>query len=286
MGEHTTDTGAPRLERSGSDRMLAGVAGGLGAYFELHPAVFRVSFVVLTLMGGAGILIYLAAALVMPDEGKEDSFATAALRRRRHRPWLLIALGLLSVFVLAVLSEVPVWSEGDAWLFLLVAGALVLWLAWYAVAGARLGWLRRLGIVVVSLVVLLVVLVAGFLATFDVHLGDGIDERTFAPASVDDLRGEYELGIGELDFDLRSVEFPLGETTLDVRVDAGRIHVLLSDDVAVRAAAEAKLGEIDLLGRHGEGWEADEQVDETGTRVLVLDASVGIGEIEVERSLR
>jgi phage shock protein PspC (stress-responsive transcriptional regulator) len=286
MSEHTTDTDAGRLERSRSDRMLAGVAGGLGAYFELHPAVFRVSFVVLTLMGGAGILIYLAATLVMPDEGKEDSFATAALRRRRHRPWLLIALGLLSVFVLAVLSEVPVWSEGDAWLFLLVAGALVLWLAWYAVAGARLGWLRRLGIVVVSLVVLLVVLVAGFLATFDVHLGDGIDERTFAPVSVDDLRGEYELGIGELDFDLRSVEFPLGETTLDVRVDAGRIHVLLSDDVAVRAAAEAKLGEIDLLGRHGEGWEADEQVDETGTRVLVLDASVGIGEIEVERSLR
>jgi phage shock protein PspC (stress-responsive transcriptional regulator) len=286
MSEHTTDIDAGRLERSRSDRMLAGVAGGLGAYFELHPAVFRVSFVVLTLMGGAGIAIYLAATLVMPDEGKEDSFATAALRRRRHRPWLLIALGLLSVFVLAVLSEVPVWSEGDAWLFLLVAGALVLWLAWYAVAGARLGWLRRFGIVVVSLVVLLIVLVAGFLATFDVHLGDGIDERTFAPASVDDLRGEYELGIGELDFDLRSVEFPLGETTLDVRVDAGRIHVLLSDDVAVRAAAEAKLGEIDLLGRHGEGWEADEQVDETGSRVLVLDASVGIGEIEVERSLR
>ena len=286
MSEHTTDTDAGRLERTRSDRMLAGVAGGLGAYFELHPAVFRVSFVVLTLMGGAGIAIYLAATLVMPDEGKEDSFATAALRRRRHRPRLLIALGLLSVFVLAVLSEVPVWREGDAWLFLLVAGALVLWLTWYAVAGARSGWLRGLGIVVVSLVVLLAVLVAGFLATFDVHLGDGIDERTFAPASVDDLRGEYELGIGELVFDLRSVEFPLGETTLDVRVDAGRIHVLLSDDVAVRAAAEAKLGEIDLLGRHGEGWEADEQVDETGNRVLVLDASVGIGEIEIERSLR
>jgi phage shock protein PspC (stress-responsive transcriptional regulator) len=287
VNARSTDTlEARELRRSRSDRTLAGVCGGLAAYFEIHPAVFRVAFVVLTLMGGAGIAIYLAATLVMPDEGKEDSFATAALRRRRHRPWLLIALGLLSVFVLAVLSEVPVWSEGDAWLFLLVAGALVLGLAWYAVAGARLGWLRRLGIVVVSLVVLLVVLVAGFLATFDVHLGDGIDERTFAPASVDDLRGEYELGIGELVFDLRSVEFPLGETTLDVRVDAGRIHVLLSDDVAVRAAAEAKLGEIDLLGRHGEGWEVDEQVNETGTRVLVLDASIGIGEIEVERSLR
>jgi phage shock protein PspC (stress-responsive transcriptional regulator) len=286
MSEHTTDRGGIRLERSRSDRMLAGVAGGLGAYFELHPAVFRVAFVVLTLMGGAGLLIYLAAALVMPDEGKEDSFATAALRRRRHRPWLLIALGLLSVFVLAVLSEVPVWSEGDAWLFLLVAGALMIGLTWYAVAGARSGWLRGLGIVVASLVVLLVVLVAAFLATFDVHLGDGIDQRTVAPAGVDDLRGRYELGIGELVFDLRSVAFPRGETTLDVRVDAGRIHVLLPEEVTLRAVAEAKLGEIDLLGWHVEGWEVDQQVDETGTRLLVLDASVGIGEIEVERGLR
>ena len=286
MSEPTTDTGAPRLERSGSDRMLAGVAGGLGAYFELHPAVFRVSFVVLTLMGGAGILIYLVAALVMPGEGEEDSFATAALRRRRHRPWLLIALGLLTVFVLAVLSEVPVWPEGDAWLFLLAAGALLLWLTWYGVARARSGWLRAVAVAVASVAVLLLVLVAAFLAAFDVHLGDGVDERTVAPASVDDLRGEHELGIGELVFDLRSVEFPLGETRLDVRVDAGRIHVLVPEDVALRAVAEARLGEIDLLGRYVEGWEVEEQVDETGTRVLVLDASVGIGEIEVERGLR
>jgi phage shock protein PspC (stress-responsive transcriptional regulator)/signal transduction histidine kinase len=286
MSEHTTDTRAPRLERSRSDRMLAGVAGGLGAYFELHPAVFRVSFVVLTLMGGAGILIYLAAALVMPDEGKEDSFATAALRRRRHRPWLLIALGLLTVFVLAVLSEVPVWSQGDAWLFLLVAGALLLWLTWYGVARARRGWLRGLGIAVASLAVLLLVLAAAFVAAFDVHLGDGVDERTYAPATADELRAEYELGIGELVFDLRAIELPLGETRLDLRVDAGKIRVLLPEDAAVRAAADAKLGEIDLLGRYVEGWEVEEQVNETGTRVLVLDASVGIGEIEVRRGLR
>src|ERR687891_561307 len=79
MSERMADAPATgELRRSRSNRMLAGVAGGLGAYFELHPAVFRVSFVVLTLMGGAGILIYLTAALVMPDEGKEDSAAAAA----------------------------------------------------------------------------------------------------------------------------------------------------------------------------------------------------------------
>ena len=53
--------------------MLIGVCGGLGRYFDLNPTVFRVGFVVLTLLGGAGVLVYLAAALVMPAEGKERS---------------------------------------------------------------------------------------------------------------------------------------------------------------------------------------------------------------------
>src|ERR671914_1964064 len=139
---------ARQLRRSRSDRTLAGVCGGLAAYFEIHPAVFRVSFVVLTLMGGAGILIYLASALVMPDEGEEDSVATAALRRRR--PWVLVVLGLMAVVPLALLSEVPVWPQGDAWPFLLIAGALALWLTWFAVAGIGRGgsarsesWSRR-----------------------------------------------------------------------------------------------------------------------------------------------
>jgi phage shock protein PspC (stress-responsive transcriptional regulator)/predicted membrane protein len=277
-------TTAEPLRRSRSNRMLAGVAGGLGAYFELHPAVFRVSFVVLTLMGGAGILIYLAAALVMPDEGKEDSVATAAFRRRR--PWVLVVLGLMAVALLAVLSEVPVWPQGDAWPFLLVAGALALWLTWFAIAGVRRGWLRAVGVVVASLAVLVLVLVGAFLATFDVHLRDGVDERRLVPASVDDLDRRYELGIGELLFDLRAVEFPLGETRLDVRVDAGRIRVLLPEDVALRADTDARLGEIRLLGRRVEGWKVDEQIDESGLRVLVLDAEVGLGEIEIERGRR
>ena len=57
MSEHTTQIPEiRRLQRSRSDRMLAGVSGGLARYFEIHPAVFRVGFVVLTLLGGAGIL--------------------------------------------------------------------------------------------------------------------------------------------------------------------------------------------------------------------------------------
>src|SRR5580765_7415242 len=98
MSEHTVEGPAvKRLERSRSDRMLARVSGGLASSFEIHPAFFRVGFVVLTLLGGSGIVICLAAALVMPDEGKEDSVVSAALRNRRDRPWPLIGIALLGV---------------------------------------------------------------------------------------------------------------------------------------------------------------------------------------------
>src|SRR5262245_26053405 len=117
-----------RLQRSRSDRMVAGVSGGLARYFDIHPAVFRVGFVVLTLLGGAGILIYAVAALVMPDEGKTDSVATAALRDRRDRPWPLIGLALLAVGGAVLLSRVTFWPAGDVWLVLLVVGAAILWI--------------------------------------------------------------------------------------------------------------------------------------------------------------
>src|ERR671927_68104 len=126
---HALGNGATkRLERSRSDRKLAGVSGGLARYFDIHPAVYRVGFVVLTLLGGAGIIIYLALALVMPDEGNEDSVATAALRNRRERPWPLIGLALVAIAGAVLLSHVTLWPHGDAWIPLLIAGAAILWI--------------------------------------------------------------------------------------------------------------------------------------------------------------
>src|SRR2546422_5156086 len=115
MSEHITEQPAvKRLERSRSDRMLAGVCGGLARYFDLNPAFYRVGFVVLTLLGGAGVLIYVAAALVIPEEGKADSIAAGPLRGRRERPWPLIGLGLLAVAGAVLLSRGTLWPRGDA----------------------------------------------------------------------------------------------------------------------------------------------------------------------------
>ena len=57
---------ARSLTRSSTDRVVAGVCGGLGEYFGVNPLVFRLLFVLLALPGGApGILPYLILWLVM-----------------------------------------------------------------------------------------------------------------------------------------------------------------------------------------------------------------------------
>ena len=57
-----------RLTRSSSDKVLGGVAGGLGRYFDIDPIIFRIGFVVLALAGGAGVLGYIAAWVLVPAD--------------------------------------------------------------------------------------------------------------------------------------------------------------------------------------------------------------------------
>jgi phage shock protein PspC (stress-responsive transcriptional regulator) len=61
-----------KLYRSSSDRMISGVCGGLAEHFEIDPTLVRVIFIVLALMSGVGVIIYLALALLVPSQGKED----------------------------------------------------------------------------------------------------------------------------------------------------------------------------------------------------------------------
>lgn len=62
-----------RLYRSESNRMIAGVAGGLGAYFAIDPTIVRLGFVALAFLGGSGIVAYLVAWIIVPPESRPDS---------------------------------------------------------------------------------------------------------------------------------------------------------------------------------------------------------------------
>ena len=68
-GEQMRDVN--RLRRSTSDRYIAGVAGGLGRHFDIDPTIIRVLLAVLTFFGGAGLLIYGAVWLFVPEDGQD-----------------------------------------------------------------------------------------------------------------------------------------------------------------------------------------------------------------------
>ncbi|MEA2010109.1 MAG: PspC domain-containing protein, partial [Actinomycetota bacterium] len=64
------------LRRPIEDRAFAGVAAGLGQRFDISPTWFRVAFVLMTVFGGIGLLLYALGWLLIPEEGSDDPIIT------------------------------------------------------------------------------------------------------------------------------------------------------------------------------------------------------------------
>jgi phage shock protein PspC (stress-responsive transcriptional regulator) len=98
--EEVRDLG--RLRRTTTDRKVAGVAGGLARHLDVDPIILRVAFVVLAFFGGAGLILYGAGWLLLPEDG--DDRATLHLDERSR------TIALVALTVLAGLALV-----GDSW---------------------------------------------------------------------------------------------------------------------------------------------------------------------------
>lgn len=75
--------GSKQLIRPRAGRMVAGVCAGLGDYFGIDPNIVRLVFAALSIFGGAGVLVYLVAWLVVPEEGEDRSIADSYLNKKR-----------------------------------------------------------------------------------------------------------------------------------------------------------------------------------------------------------
>ena len=141
-GEHTgtVDDGVterPPLQRSTTDRVIAGVAGGLGAYFRIDPVLVRIGFIVLTFLGGAGPFLYLIGWLAIPREENRSVVGAALAGDSPHRFRSIMAVGLIALGLLVTVNLsgdlfgvlAAVWLIAPYFaLLLIVAGvALVLW---------------------------------------------------------------------------------------------------------------------------------------------------------------
>jgi phage shock protein PspC (stress-responsive transcriptional regulator) len=96
-----------RLLRSRDERMLWGVAGGLGEYLRIDPTLVRLGFAVAALFGGLGLIAYLLMAVIVPEDdgtGKPQS-------GRRPPTWAIV---LLAIAVLIALPG-PFWGFHGGW---------------------------------------------------------------------------------------------------------------------------------------------------------------------------
>ncbi|HIY41942.1 MAG TPA: PspC domain-containing protein [Candidatus Nocardiopsis merdipullorum] len=69
-----------RFRRSDSNRLLAGVCGGIAEFIGVDATIVRLAFVVLTVFGFSGVFIYLLAWLIMPAEGEQRSLLEQIIR--------------------------------------------------------------------------------------------------------------------------------------------------------------------------------------------------------------
>lgn len=127
------------LRRSRSDRVVAGVAGGLGQYFGIDPVIVRIAFIVLTVFSGTGFLLYLLGWIVIAKDGDHESSAMRALRGSPdgNRGLLFV---VLAVGAILVISSPFIWWEGfgigdGLALPLLLIAAGVAFLVWPADRG-------------------------------------------------------------------------------------------------------------------------------------------------------
>jgi phage shock protein PspC (stress-responsive transcriptional regulator) len=94
MNTATADTGstttgdqpaARQLRRSADDKMLAGVAGGIARYLNVDVTLVRVIIAVLALLNGAGLALYIAGWLLIPEDGEDQSLAAAWIASLQNR---------------------------------------------------------------------------------------------------------------------------------------------------------------------------------------------------------
>jgi phage shock protein PspC (stress-responsive transcriptional regulator) len=232
------------------------------------------------LLGGgllvAGLLVPIAALAIAGVlvwwlvSGEGPSGDAPDIARRAALGVAVLVVCLLLAFGAAVAAAAGGGTVIAA--LVIAAGAAIL-------AGAFMRPVRWL-----ILPAVLVAFSAGSVAAAGVALDGGVGERDYRPTSLSDLRDTYELGVGELDIDLRSVDLPPGDTRLNIDLGVGDARLLVPEDVCVATDADVGMGEVRVLGRESSGVDVtlDEQpLAPAGASRLLLDADVGLGAVQV-----
>ncbi len=125
---------SPRLlRRRTDDRVIGGVASGLGEFLNVDPLLVRIGFVGLMVFGGLGLLLYVGGWLLVPEESSDESIAEELLKRTGLTParWLVLLLLCAGLLVfLGGMGNVAAFGDlaigvGMAIIVIVLGGALL-----------------------------------------------------------------------------------------------------------------------------------------------------------------
>jgi len=192
--------------------------------------------------------------------------------------WLTVAAALLAAGVASALDNLGAIhltpTRGIALVLTVIGLGLIVGSLW-----GRAWWLILLG--------LLLVPVMGAASLVDnVSVTGDSGDQVVRPQALDAVQPEYRLSGGQLTLDLSQVEFGPRPRPIRASVAAGKVDVILPEDLPVTVHSSIGAGEIQSLGHPSNGFQITSNVSDGSSRRLgrlSLDLSVGVGQIVVRR---
>jgi phage shock protein PspC (stress-responsive transcriptional regulator) len=275
--------------------VLAGVCGGVARYFGIDPVIARIVAIVLVFFGGAGALLYLAAVLLVPNEGE----AGVAPPEERNR-WLVVLGAVALICVVGPFLLVPAAIAGGLLFplaFLIVVALVVAWLVTGRWPEREAGPIARATAIGIGVLVILTLVATGSFWGAAVG-GDEVVAGLVIAAGAAVLAGAFVKPVRWLIPLALALAIPAGFVgAAGIELDGGigekRYHPGTAAEI--RDHYEIGIGElvVDLRGadlRAGEDREIDIDVGMGHALLLVDDdvcvatrAEVGAGQVDVFR---
>lgn len=277
------------LRRSTKKHLVAGVCGGIAERFEVDVTIVRVAFVIAACLWGIGVVVYLALWALVPvsnDTGRNPTLDPS--EEPSGPPWVSYVLLTAALFLGLVISTSwwggPKWGGGLGLAWLVVLFAVVVVALRRPARRPTFGRaLLTLALIVLSLIILVTGAFFSAVAMTGVPLTGGIGQRVVQPTTRVELQSSYRMAIGSLTVDLTHVPLGAATRTITASVAVGQLVVDVPRGVIADVDAHSGIGNVAYGSSGPEAFAAPQTAFGSARPQLIIDAQVGIGQVELER---
>ena len=287
-GEAGTDPSElPPFRRSSTRRLLAGVCGGIADRFDVDVTIVRVGFVVAACLWGVGVVVYLALWALVPAAG-DTGAARDISDEPSGPPWVSYVLLTAALFLGLVITTTwwggPQWGGGLGLAWVVVLFAVVVVALRRPARRPTIGRaLLTLALVGLSLVIVTTGAFFAAVAMTGVPMTGGIGQRVVQPTSPAELQSPFRMAFGTMTVDLTRMPPGAVTRTVTASVAVGQLVVDVPRGVVVDVDARSSIGRVTYGPWGPEAFAVPLTAFGPARPQLVIDAQVGIGQIQLQR---